>query len=511
VGCGKSAPKVSTLRYVMIEEPPTLDPARLNDVYITELCQNVFEGLVTFDASNRIVPALAEKWEISPDGLTYTFHIRANAAFHNGRAVSAQDLKFCFERALKPDSLSPTAANYLGPIVGSADVLAGKKTDLAGATAPDEKTLVLKIDRPRGYFLGCLTYPCAWAVCKETLPEKANGFNWRSAVGTGPFKMVDYRPGYEVDLEAFDRYWGGKPRVARIERPIQIDPNTAHNMFEAGEVDATLIALADYKGDVANENLKSKLRLLPQANIAYMVMHRRLQPVFKDLRVRRAFAMAIDRPRISEVAYHGACPTAYNFVPPGMPGENPDIKKIPYNPEAARKLLAEAGYPDGKGFPRLTLVYAQKMRELADAAIVIRDNLRENLGIEVDINEREMGTFFLDTANQEKVAFFLTGWIADYLDPQDFLSTLLRTGAPLNHNAYSNPAFDKLCDKADALSDMDKRVPLYQQADQIAMDDVAVFPISFFKQPMLVSPAVKNMESNLMLPMLPHKRTEVVR
>jgi oligopeptide transport system substrate-binding protein len=502
----------NTLRYPITLEPPTLDPARLNDIYITEMLQNVYEGLVTFDAQNRVIPALAEKWDVSSDAKTYTFHLRPDVSFHNGRTVTAEDFRFSFERALRPETLSPTAANYLGGILGASEFAAGRRADLPGVRAVDERTLVITLKRPAGYFLGCLTYPCAWAVCKEVMPDRPGSFGVKSAIGAGAFRLTEYRPGSRLVMEAHEKYWGGRPKLDRIERPIVLDQATAHSMYETGEVDAyNNLSVPDYAVDVKDPVLGSQTRLVPGANIVYLVMHPRLQPVFRDVRVRRAFAMAIDREQISALAYHGSSPAAYSFVPPGMAGSNPNIRKIAHDPVSARRLLAEAGFSGGKGFPQITLEFAQKQREVADAALFVRGDLKKHLGIEVDLREREMGSFFSDTGAGERIPFFITGWIADYLDPQDFLSTMLRTGAPLNHVGYSNPAFDRLCDEADGLSDMAKRIPLYQQADQIAMDEAVIVPLVVFNQPQLVKPYVKNLESNLMLPMLPHRRTEVVR
>ena len=141
----------------------------------------------------------------------------------------------------------------------------------------------------------------------------------------------------------------------------------------------------------------------------------------------------------------------------------------------------------------------------------IRDDLKQNLGITVDISEREAGTFFTDTSSKESVPFFLTSWFADYIDPQDYLSTMLRTGAALNHIAYSNPQFDALCDKADAESDMTKRIALYQQADQIAVDDVALLPLTYGVQPILIKPRVKDWPVNLLLTAMPHTTTYIAR
>jgi ABC-type transport system substrate-binding protein len=211
--------------------------------------------------------------------------------------------------------------------------------------------------------------------------------------------------------------------------------------------------------------------------------------------------MAIDRDSISKSAGKGVWERADSYIPPGVPGTNTGIKRIPYDPAAAQKLLAEAGFPNGAGFPKVTLVYVQKQPESAESASIIRDNLKQNLNIEIDLQERDLATFLSNTSDRETIPFWTAGWIADYPDAQDFLSTLLRTGSSLNHVGYSNPQFDALCDKADAESDMAKRIPLYQQADQIAMDDVAVFPIYYRKQHYLIKPYVKDFKINAMMPL----------
>ncbi len=227
--------------------------------------------------------------------------------------------------------------------------------------------------------------------------------------------------------------------------------------------------------------------------------------------MRLAFAQAIDKDTLSRVAYKGTSPRADSFLPPGLPGSDPTAPPMRYDPAAARKSLAEAGYPEGKGFPSLTLVYLEKQPEWYAMAQLIRDDLRKNLGITVNLREYEAVAFWRDTSDAERIPFYITGWIADYLDPQDFLSTLLRSGAKLGHTGYRNPRFDAVCDRADAETDMQKRVPLYREADRIAMEDVAVLPLVFYRQPLLVKPYVRDYQSNLLLYMLPHAHTRIVK
>jgi oligopeptide transport system substrate-binding protein len=489
-------------------EPMTLDPAMIQDTYTSELWSDVYEGLIGYDEKNAIRPLLAESWVISPDQKAYTFHLRNGVKFHNGREFVARDVKYTLERALAPETRSPTAANYLQGIVGLADVISGKAKDLKGCELVDDHTVRITLDRPRGYFLGELTYPTGWIVCKEAI-EKSGKYDSAAAVGTGPFALQEYRSGSRVVLRAHLAYWGGAPVLEGIERPIVLSRQTAHAKYDSGELDATVPSLSDFNADVKDPRYQGQAKSVPTAFTIYLAFQERLQPVFGDVKVRRAIAMAIDRDEISRLAYGGAYPRADGFLPVGVPGHNASIRKLPLDISAARQLLAEAGYPGGKDFPSLTLVYPNNTPELAVVAQRVRGDLQSNLGISIETRERESGSFFNDTGPSERIPFFLTGWVADYPDPQDFLSTLLRTGAPLNHLGYSNPAFDALCDKADAETDMTRRIPLYQQADQICVDDVPLFPLVYGAQPILVKPNVQGWSTNLMNFFLPHYKTSV--
>jgi oligopeptide transport system substrate-binding protein len=509
-GSSSSGKPEQILRYALRIEPPSLDPVRIQDLYSAELLQNVYEGLVTFDKDNKIAPALAEKWEISPDRKTYTFHLRPGVKFHNGSILTADDVKFSFERALA-DKKSATAQNYLTGVLGVEDVVSGKTKDLAGVKVVNANTLTVTLDKPRGYILGMLAYPSNYVVCKAAIQQSNGEIDEKTAIGTGPFKIDKYERGAKIELAAFNDYRGGRPKLDRIVRPIVLNFQTAHTKYDADEVDECDLTASDYAVDKKDPKLQGETRLLPQAGTWYVTFQQRIEPVFRNPRVRMAIAQAIDRDEMTRIATSGVWPRADGFLPPGIPGYNAGIRKIPFNPANARKLLADAGFPGGQNFPKLTLVYAQSQPETAAMAQRIREDLKQNLGITIETSEREAATFFTDTSSKENVPFFLTGWIADYIDPQDYLSTMLRTGAALNHIGYSNPQFDALCDKADAESDMAKRVPLYQQADQIAVDDVALFPLTYNIQPILLKPRVKDWPMYLMNIAMPHTTTYIAK
>ena len=486
-----------------------MDPAVVTEGSTGDVLQNIYEGLIAFDEDNRIRPVLAEKWEVSPDGKTYTFHLRKGVEFHNGTAFDASDVKYSLERALLPSTRSSSALNYLGEIEGAQELATGKRTDLPGVSAVDDQTVAIRLRRPRGYFLGALAYTTGSIVCREAIDKNGGVLDERAAIGTGPFKLQEYRHRARITLLANDHYHGGRPKLDRIERPIVLDPQTRHLMYENDEIDLTAVTASDYLRDQKDPELKPQLHRFPLASVVYLCPHPRLVPAFRDMRVRRAFAAAIDKNEIIRVASHGLWTRADSMLPPGLPGSNPNVETMAYDPALAKTLLAQAGFPGGRGFPQLTLIFSQSVPERSAMAQVIRENLRRNLGITVSLKEREAATFIADRRD-EKMPFYIGVWDSDYLDPQNTLSTLLRTGAPLNDFGFSNSAFDSLVDQADADPDQARRVKLYEQADQIAMDNLALIPIYYGNTRLLVKPRVKDLKLNLM-GFLPHYSTRIAR
>lgn len=475
-----------TLRVVMIIEPTTLDPAKIPDLYTAELLVHSFESLTRYNDKNEIEPCLAEKWEVSPDGKTYTFHLRAGVKFHNGRELVADDVKYSWERALAPKTGSPVAANYLDGIVGLKDVTGGKRPDLIGVKVVDLHTVTVTLDHPRAYFPGMLTMPIDAIVCKEAAQKTDGQINADSFVGTGPFAMEKYEPGKQIVLKAFPGYWGGAPPMDRIEFPIILNHQTAYDNFVTGKLDIFVdVDNALYSQDHEAGKLTGEYRIFDYAALSYVAMQEVKQPVFAKQAVRQAIGMAIDRDQILKVAYKGVGAVANGVLPPAMPngGRPPTVPG--FNPAKAKQLLAQAGYPEGKGIPELNLSIVQQQPSTLAAAQIIRSNLKENLGINVTIQQLEAGQFFKEE-QKHALEFYFVGWIADYLDPQDFLSTLFKSTSTINRSDYKNPKFDALCTQADALSDPQQRAALYGQAHQILMDDMPVVPVVFQKRIALV-------------------------
>ena len=514
------APKANVFRYPLSSDPTTLDPGKLEDGTTIDLLQQVYEGLVKWDDKNQLVPNIAEKWDISPDGKTYTFHLKHGVKFHHGREVVAADFKYSMERACDPALNSPTTG-YLQDIVGVKARLADKANgvkDIIGIKAVDPYTLEITIDAFKPYWLGNMTYACSYVVCKEAIEKNGGKIDETNVVGTGPFMLEPgaYKRNYQVKSVANPDYHGGKPILEAIVRPIIQDSGTRLSKYQADEIDMVEIAPSDLERVEKDEKLKAELKSMPRARIWYIAMN--VVPAnspFKKLEVRQAFAMAIDKKEALKVGLHDQADLASGILPLGVPGANPNIRPLAFNPAKAKELLAKAGYPDGKGFPAITFSYRNDRQEVQDVSEIIRQQLKTNLGIEVQAHPMPW-VDFLKQRHDKTLPFATSSWGADYLDPQNFLSTLLHTdnivnGKPTHEEngiGYSNAEFDSLCDKADVERDPVKRMAMYQQAEQIAINEAPWIPLYSQRDLNLIKPRVSGYRDSL-FGILPHLYTTV--
>ena len=497
-GGGSQNDAPDTLRIRAATEPHSLDPAIVVDINTFELLQNCCEGLVRINADNQPEPALAEKWDVSPDGMTYTFHLRKGVTFHNGMPVTAADVKYSWERALSPQTKSPTAINYLDGVIGIKNLSKDKPAVLPGVKVLDDSTLTVTLERPRAYFPGMIAYPTNSVICKAVVEANGGVVDAKNLaqVGTGPFIFDTYTPNQSATFKANPNYWGGAPKLKRLVYSFIINEHTAYDDFRTNKLDVNTPSVQEYTQDKNDPAMAPQYHLSPSASVAYLIMQRVNQPAFAKTEVRKAFALAIDRDSIVRVAYKGVAQRADGFTPPQLLNGQASPPAIPYDPAQAKQLLAQAGYPGGKGFPSLTLTYVQGVEVNAKTAEIVRSNLKDNLGITVNLQEREAGQFYQDDSG-ERMSFYLIGWIADYPDAQDFLSTLLMTKTSQNHSKYSNPQFDLLCQQADVENDPAKRAPLYAAADRILMQDVGVLPLAYAERLSQVRSNVQNWRMNV--------------
>ncbi len=512
-GCGKgnysqqnNSQKGNILRYPL-PELTKLDPAMVQDGDTIDVIQQVFEGLVQWGEDSKVHPNLAEKWEVSKDGTVYTFHIKPGVKFSNGREVEAQDFKYSIERAADPKFASPTIATYLAAIVGMNERVNKKAPDVSGVKVVDKATLTITIDKPRPYFLGQLTYPVSFAVCKEALKDGAEITAVEQMIGTGPFIAKSFQPDQQITLTANKGYHEGAPKLDGIERPIIKDAMTRLNKFKNGELDITRIERQDIPGLKSDATFGSQIKYYDRPSLYYVGLNVGTYPPFKNKLVRQAFAMAIDKEHIVKDVLGGVNKVANSILPPGVVGFRENATDIKYNPTEAKRLLAQAGYPNGKGMPPLVLTHRDGQPDVALVAEAVVTELQTNLGIEVKTN-KQAWTAYLDKHNKSQLDFFHMRWAADYLDPQNFLSTLLSTTGNENHNNYSNAAFDALCAQADTSMDEALRMQTYAKAEDMVLQDAPFIPIYFETAAELMSPRVKGIRESL-FGHLPHTTTSL--
>lgn len=458
-----------TLR-LLFADPPTLDPHLAEDNRSGLLVNEVFGGLVTIEPFRfSVAPDLAERWEISPDGTTYTFYLRPDARFHDGKAVTAQDVKWSLERVADPDTLSPVVDQYLSDIVGVSGKLSGAASEVSGVRVIDARTVALTIDAPKAYFLSKLTYPTGFVL------DQANvglGDDWiREPNGTGPFRLAEYVVGETLRLARNEYYHLGPPHLDEVE--MILSGGSAMILYENDEIDVTGVGLADLERVLdPNSPLNPQVKPYPaRFSVSYIGLNV-TQPPLDDAKFRRALNLAIDRESIAAVAYEGAVRPAQTILPPGFPGYNADLNPYPYDPDQARQLLAESKYGGDLGnLPRLTLSITGSFGAAVPLGLeVILNSWQEELGLQVEIQQTEWATFLQDV-NQKRFQMFSIAWGADYPDPQNFLEILFHSASEGNNTSYSNPQVDALLDQAGVERDPDTRLEVYQDIERMILDD----------------------------------------
>lgn len=504
-GCGHKGSAAmhsasNVFRYPIKTSPTTFDPAMVQDGDTIDLLQQVFEGLVQWSPDNKIEPCLATKWDASKNGLTYTFHLRPGVKFQDGSPVTAADVAYSMTRALSPKLASPVALNYLGDIVGAKDVSSGKATALRGVKVVDPMTVAITITQPKAYWIYTLTYPTAYVVSKaEAAPDAAlTDADLAKGAGTGPFKVTAYARDSKVTLAANPAYWDGAPKLAGIERPVVIDANTRHDMYVRGDIDMLqFLSPGDLDNDAKDPALKDQVKLFPRAATYYLGLNQKAFPAFKDVRVRQALAYATDKNKITQVVFAGKRDVAEDILAKGIPGFDPSFKGLSYDPAKAKTLLAQAGHPNGAGLPPIPIYYRQSQPELQKTVSLIQQMWGDTLGLKVENHVLEWGAM-LDREDKNALECYHIRWAADYLDPQDYYSVLLRTGSSENHVVYSNPQYDALCDAADVSQNPAQRSALYRKAARIAADEVPVIPLYYQQDVELIKPYVSGLDDSLM-------------
>ncbi len=447
----------------------------------------VFSGLVAFDQHLDPIPDLAQTWSVSSDGKTYTFTLRSNATFHDGRQVTAQDVIYSWERAADPKTQSDTVLTYLGDIVGLQDMHAGKANHISGLQALDDQHLQVQIDAPKPYFLLKLTYPTAFIVDQN---DSESGPDWvYHPNGTGPYKMVQWKRGQQIVYQAYDNFYLGRPGLPYVVINLYAGVPTA--LYESGEVDMAGVDLYSVDRFLdPTESLHSELYSGVDLCTGYVVFDT-TRPPFDDLKVRQAFTEAFDRHKYIDVVMQGHALPAIGPYPPGLPGFNTSLAGLPFDPQAARQLLSQSKYGGAAGLPPIVYTDAGFGSSVSPDVAAMAQMWKQVLGVTITIENIEPNFYLDQTYAGHHGQIFGGGWCADYPDPENFADVLFHTGSQQNMGGYSNPTLDGLLDAARVEQNVSKRIQMYQQAETMIVNDAPVLFTVHSLSYMLVKPYMK--------------------
>ncbi|HAV77070.1 MAG TPA: peptide ABC transporter substrate-binding protein [Anaerolineae bacterium] len=445
--------------------------------------KRVFSGLVSFDPQLNLTPDLAESWEISGDGLTYIFHLRENAKFHDGRAVTAQDFVYSFERAASPGLKSETALTYLGDITGIHEYSNGNADHIEGIEAIDELTLQITIDAPKPYFLLKLTYPTAFVLDKENVEGSDEWY--RQPNGTGPFRMIEWSTFERIVYEANQDFYLGTPSIPYIV--VNLYTGNSQRLYETGDVDISGVYSVERFTD-PTEPLHNELRTGVSLCTGYVVFDS-TQPPFDDANVRKAFSMSFNRQQYIDVVLNGRALPAQGIYPPGLPGFNIALQGLPYDPEQARRLLKQSMY--GDNLPPIVFTNGGVGSYVSSDVAALADMWKKNLGVTITVENLEPNFFYDQIYANKHGQLFTGGWCADYPDPENFADVLFHSGSNQNNGGYSNPELDALLESARIEQSVTKRIEMYQQAEQIIVEDAAALFTIHYLSYELVKPYVQ--------------------
>ena len=483
-------------------EPRLLDPALAEGIPESNILYGLYEGLVRADgATLEPKPGVATSWDVSPDQMTYTFHLRPDARWSNGAPLTAHDFVGSFRRALSP-KLAGLLSYYLWPLKNAEAYNKGTLKDFeqVGAHAVDDHTLRLDLEHPTPYLLRLLLQRYYFPVYLPGV-EKTGGVEdrgnqrWTLAenfVGNGPYVLTEWTPNQRIVARKNPHYWNRDGlRINEVRYyPIE-DANVEEDAFRAGLLHKTSSGnLPVAKLDTYQREKSSLLHIDPYLG-SYYYMLNTTKPPLDDVRVRRALSMSIDRASLVKNVTRGGQPPAFNYTPPGT-SDYVCRTLIPYDPAGARKLLAEAGHPGGAGLPPMDLLIntSELHRELAEA---VQAMWKKELGVDVRLNNQEWKVYLASRAMMD-YTICRAGWIGS-LDPSFFLENFLSGGAN-NLTGFASPEYDRLVQQAQVTLDPAARNECFQKAEAILLEQSPIVPIYFYTNIYLLKPSVRGWHSN---------------
>ncbi len=487
--------KETVYRFPLPADPPTLDPAHVTDTISDTVARRIFEGLVKFSPELEIIPSIAENWDISDDGLTYKFYLRKGVKFHNGREVKASDFVYSLKRVLDPNTKSERA-QMLFPVLGAEEYFLGRNDSVDGIEAPDEKTVKITLKEVYAPFLSVLAMVNFAVVPREVVALDEEAFG-QKPVGSGPFVFGSWQKDNEIVVHSNKGYWNGEPRINAIVFRVIPDENTRYQAFLNGDLEHSDIPFGKM-GEVMQKPELSGMLQGVSAMDMYCYGFNVTKPPFDNKLVRLAFNHAVHKQSVVENILEGRGEIQKTYVPAGMFYFKDASEGYPYDPQKAKSYLNMAGYPDGIGFPEVTLTIDQQQlsRQVAQA---VQEDLRK-IGIKVRIEQNDWGTF-LDRVYAGELTFHQNTWLTDYPDPDNWLFVLLEStqaGAPGNITRFSHPQFDKFVRDARRTVNVENRKYLYGKAEDIALSAAPWLLLYWRKNFTLVQPYVKGLKITAM-------------
>jgi ABC-type transport system substrate-binding protein len=488
-------PGAQVLHLASQDDVPTLDPAAGYDTASWSFEQALFDTLVRYaDGSIALEPDLALSWESSPDATHFTFHLRHDARFSNGRAVTSADLKYSLQRVLTPATRSK-GIEYYRNILGAEDYIAGRAGDVRGIATPDPYTISFTLSAPDPIFIHKLCMPFAAAVPREAVQRWGDDFS-SHPVGSGAFELRQWRRGQYLVLVRNPYYFArGQPRLDAIVERVGVNEELEWLQYRAGEVDVAGIPSADFPAVIKDLRLAPLIHKIVSAATDYLGFNCQMAP-FSDVRVRRAFNYAIDKHKLLALL-NGRGVIAHDVLPPGLPGYDPELSGYPYDPARARGLLAAAGVKAGFA-PELWMQADQTM-------LLLGESIQQDLalvGIDVRLKPVAWGPLLEAVRQPNSVPLSLLGWEADFPDPENFLNVLFSKAqwGSNNDTFYYNPKVESLLAQAAPLANPRRRLALYEQAEKLIVADA---PWVFLYHPVtyvIVQPWVHGWVLNPMRP-----------
>ncbi|MEE9293170.1 MAG: ABC transporter substrate-binding protein [Acidobacteriota bacterium] len=481
-------------RFRLREDPPTLDPHLAIDQLSEAVLMGLHRGLVELDPGTlQVLPAVASSWTISGDRKTYTFALRDDVLFHNGRKVISSDVEYSLLRVLRKETQAPRRF-LLDPIEGASAFTEGKSDGVSGISTPDEQTVVIRLERPHGPFLSQLTMLVGAIVPREIYDDPAQDY-LRAPVGCGPFRFEVWQQSHFIEMRAFDGFFGGRPTLDRVIVRIIENHQSAFQEYLAGGLDSLDEVPTDEDAPWWPE-IEPQIYRYAMLGTGFLGFNHDLPPFSGNAALRKALNYAVDKKYLWGVLMGGGNIPANSLLPPGAPAYDPDLPGFPHDPEAAALLLREAGYPGGEGLDPIAL-WINTSEDNRKIAQQIQADIKK-IGVELEIREVDWAAYLAaveGTVDQPGQAqMFRLGWYLDYPDPDAILRPLLHsanTGPAGNYARYHNPEVDRLIDEALDLTDPAAREERYREAERIAiMEDAALLLLNFYEESTLFKPYV---------------------